>query len=103
MIETKYDFLVSDESVEKNILRLINQMWKLIPMKENEEDWEKQLQTVILQVVGFAEIFNQDPKYLELLAKLEGLRISKVDFQIYRKSVFESISLLQGIKNDRCK
>ena len=101
MIETKYDFSFSNEVINKNIARLINQMWKLIPMKENGEDWEKQLETVVLQVIGFGEIFKTDSRYLELLAKLEGLRLSKVEFYTYRKTVFEAISLLQEIKNAR--
>ena len=44
---TKYGFDVSTEVITKNINRLTNQVWKLIPMYENEEDWEKQLNTVI--------------------------------------------------------
>ena len=32
---------IASESVERNITRLTNQIWKLIPMKENNEDWEK--------------------------------------------------------------
>jgi hypothetical protein len=39
-------------------------MWKLIPMKENEEDWEKQLDTVILEIAGLNEIFIKDPQFL---------------------------------------
>ena len=40
---TKYGFSVSIEDIEKNIKRLTNQLWKLIPMRENEEDWKRQL------------------------------------------------------------
>jgi hypothetical protein len=36
---TKYDFVVPSEMFEKNVMRLTNQMWKLIPMRENDEDW----------------------------------------------------------------
>jgi hypothetical protein len=55
---TKYNFTIDNIDVlEKNFVRLINQMWKLIPMKENEENWEKQLDTVILEIAGLKEIF----------------------------------------------
>jgi hypothetical protein len=37
---TKYGFEFSNEQIDKNIQRLTNQMWKLIPMRENEEDWQ---------------------------------------------------------------
>ena len=43
----KYDIKFPEETISKNITRLTNQMWKLIPMRENEENWEKQLETVI--------------------------------------------------------
>ena len=32
-----FDF--SKESIDKNIGRLTNQLWKLIPMRENNENW----------------------------------------------------------------
>ena len=36
---TKYDFYIAPEAIEKNVTRLTNQMWKLIPMKENNVDY----------------------------------------------------------------
>lgn len=87
--------------IEKNIVRLINQLWKLIPMRENSEDWEKQLNTVIIEIAGLGQIFNQEPQFLQLVSKLEGLRVVETDFNLYRKTVFESIGLLRGCsKND---
>lgn len=86
--------------VEKNIVRLTNQLWKLIPMRENKEDWKKQLNTVIIEVAGLGEIFKQEPQFLQLLSKLQGLLIVETDFQIYRKTVFEAIGILRGcLKN----
>ena len=37
----KYDIDFSKEVIEHNIRRLTNQIWKLIPMFEHEEDWNK--------------------------------------------------------------
>ena len=95
---TKYGFEVSTANIAVDINRLTNQLWKLIPMRENNESWESQLETVIIELTGLNEIFNIDEKYLILLSKLEGLRIVHVDFIIYRKTVFECISLLRDIK-----
>lgn len=75
-------------------MRLTNQLWKLIPMKEHEEDWQKQLDTVVLEITGLKEIFILTPCLVSLLSKLEGLRVVEVPFTLYRKTVFESISLL---------
>jgi hypothetical protein len=61
---TKYNFEFQEEDIRVNIRRLTNQMWKLIPMRENEEDWQKQLDTVILEVAGLNEIFIATPQLL---------------------------------------
>ena len=96
---TKYGFKTPIEPFEKNITRLTNQTWKLIPMRENEEDWQKQLDTVILEIAGLNEIFLEDPQFLQLLAKLEGIKAVEavIDFSLYRKTVFEAIGLLRGL------
>lgn len=96
---TKYGFIIDTETISTNITRLTNQLWKLIPMRENEEAWDKQLNTVILEIAGLSEIFISDPRFLQLLTKLEGLKaLEDIEFQLYRKTVFESISLLQDLK-----
>lgn len=94
---TKYNFNIPDKVLLSNVNRLTNQLWKLIPMRENEENWQTQLETVILEIAGLNNIFNIQNDYLILLSKLEGLKSLEVDFNIYRKTVFECISLLRGI------
>ena len=96
---TKYGIEVSREVLNKNCQRLINQLWKLIPMREHEEDWVKQLDTVINEIVGLNDILNSRPQFLQLLSKLEGLRIEENSFEFYRKTIFEAINLIQEFKN----
>lgn len=79
-------------------MRLTNQLWKLIPMRENNEDWHKQLDTMIIEVVGLKEIFISSPLFLQILIKLEGLKAVDIEFDLYRKTVFEAINLLQELK-----
>ena len=93
---TKYGFEFKTHDIEVNVRRLTNQLWKLIPMREHEEDWSKQLETVTLEIAGLNEIF-MNPQFLQLLSKLEGLRTQETNFELYRKTVFESISLLQEL------
>lgn len=99
MLLNKYNIDFSVEDVKKNAQRLTNQLWKLIPMREHDEDWQKQLDTVLLEIVGLNEIFI-GPLFLPLISKLEGLRVQEIDFDFYRKTVFECISILQGIVKD---
>ncbi len=98
-IYTKYDFSFPQESIEKNVIRLTNQIWKLIPMRENNEDWEKQLETVIIQIAGLQKIFLYDSLFLELLSKLEGLNEART-FEFFRKTVFECINLIQELSKN---
>lgn len=97
-MESKYGFEFPKETVEKTVARLTNQIWKLIPMRENNEDWQKQLESVIVEIAGLNEIFLFNPLFLPLLANLEGLRDTETEFEIYRTKVFGSISLLQELK-----
>lgn len=69
-------------------------------MYENNEDWQKQLNTVIIEIAGLNEIFISNPQFLQLLSKLEGLKVVEINFNLYRKTVFEAINLLQGIKKN---
>jgi hypothetical protein len=85
--------MISKENLRITTKRLTNQLWKLIPMREHGEDWEKQLNTVLIEIAGLNEIFI-GPHFLQLLSKLEGLKIVEVGFELYRKTIFECISLL---------
>ena len=79
---TKYLFDFPNEVIEKNITRLTNQMWKLIPMCENNEDWKKQLNTVTIEIAGLNEIFILEPQFLQLLSKMDGLSTVEMTFSL---------------------
>ena len=96
--EIKYNFNFKQEDIDVNVRRLTNQLWKLIPMREHDEDWKKQLDTVIIEIAGLNEIFS-GPQFLQVLSKLEGLKVSDTSFELYRRTIFESISLIQGMKH----
>ena len=95
-MKTKYNFNFEMENININVRRLTNQLWKLIPMREHEENWVKQLDTVIIEIAGLNQIFIE-PQFLQLLSKLEGLKVQQTSFDLYRKTVFECIGLLQEL------
>ena len=91
--------VIPENVVESNIARLTNQLWKLIPMRENEENWLGQLDSLIIELAGLNELSsNTDEKFLILLSKIKGLQIENTTFQTYRKTVFECISLLREMR-----
>ena len=70
---TKYEFDFAKETIDKNVMRLTNQIWKLIPMREHNEDWKKQLDTVIIEIAGMNELLIYKSEGFQLLTKLEGM------------------------------
>ena len=70
-------------------------------MKENNEDWLKQLDTVSIEIAGMNALVKseQTSQFLQLLFKLEGLKTKQdINFEVYRKTIFETINILQGMK-----
>jgi len=59
-----YNINFSTEVINKTVIRLINQIWKLIPMRENNENWKKQLNTIIIEVTGLSVIFKDNVLFL---------------------------------------
>lgn len=92
------NIIVSKKVFEANINRLTNQLWKLIPMRENGENWQGQLETVVLEIIGLNKLFSDSLDFLVLISKLKGLEQNNIDFDLYRKTIFEAISLLRGIR-----
>ena len=91
--------VIPEEAVKSDIARLTNQLWKLIPMRENKEDWLNHLNYLIVELAGLNELCsNTDEKFLILLSKLKGLQVEDTAFQVYRKTVFECISLLREMR-----
>ncbi len=102
----KYNLNISDKIIEKDIKRIINQIYKLLPLREEGENWQKPLQTVIQQLVGLQRLFlgQQEEFFLILLCKLEGMNflIQEEQFSLYRRVIFQCLSLLSEIKQNVC-
>ena len=101
LMETKYDNLsINKEAIFDDLKRLINQIWKLLPMRENNENWKKHLEGVILEFIGLQEIFVEDElDFLIVISKLEGIKNSEIDFFQYRSEIFSIIHILGDKKN----
>ena len=67
-------------------------------MRENEEDWQKKLDTVLIELRGLHNMFGDQLDFLILLSKLEGL-YEAPNFMTYRVTVFSAISLLTELAN----
>lgn len=99
---TIYDSNIENSVVAFNFNRLKNQIFHLLPLNEEGEDWLKPLNTIILEVAGLSNLFPEDVKIFELLSKLEGMKAQgkDIDFQWFRRIIFECCSLAQTIENN---
>ena len=68
-------------------------------MRENNENWQLHLESLIIEIAGLNEILQNFHLLEQLLSKLEGLRIVETEFFIYRKTVFECLTLLKELSN----
>lgn len=88
----------TNEVREQDLQRLINQLWKLLPMREHNEDWQTHLKIVTEEISGLLEIYKDKVDSLVLLSKLRGLPSEECnDFMIYRRTVFRCIELLSQV------
>lgn len=106
MIKIKRNIEVSKKEIEQNLKRLTNQIYKILPLREEDQNWELPLNTIIEELNGLYILLEDKPsQFLTLLCKLEGLTMykNKEDFFEYRRVIFECLSLLEEIKNELIK
>lgn len=97
-MKDQYNLNYPNSNICKDMTRLINQVWKLLPMRENKEDWLKQLDSVLLELRGLHQLFGEQLDFLILISKLEGLK-DEQNFMSYRVGVFGSISLMTELSH----
>lgn len=97
MISIKYNIEIKEEIVHNELKKTINQVYKLLPIREEGGDWQKPLLTLIEQLGGMSRLFyDQQHIFFPLICKLEGLfnLIKEDDFQNYRRTIFDCLGLL---------
>lgn len=102
----KYGVIINNDSVQRNLKRLTNQIYKLLPEREEELDWRSPLNTIILELAGMDRLLvDQHDILFPLLCKLEGLLIltQPEDFYMFRRTIFECLSLMSNLKKNLCQ
>jgi uncharacterized protein (UPF0147 family) len=97
----KYDIIIQDNAVERNIERITNQIFKLLPSREEGNDWQTPLNNLIIEVAGMAELLKDHTDLFSLLCRMEGLLTltQEEDFLNYRKTIFECLGLMNNLKS----
>ena len=96
----KYNIQISEDAITDNIDRMINQIFKLLPSREEGGDWETPLHNLILEVGGMNRLLNDQTILFSLLCKMEALTTltGEDDFFYFRKLIFECLGLLKQLK-----
>ena len=88
---------VSAEAVKFNLKRITNQIYRLLPLREENGEWKLPLQTIMEELGGMNFlIFNQETLFFSILCKLQGLLTLEEDddFQTYRRTIFDCLTLI---------
>lgn len=96
----KYDAEIDDNAIAKNIEKITNQIFKLLPLREEGGDWQSPLENLILEIVGMSKLLSDHTDLFPLLCKMEALLTltKEDDFLAFRKLIFECLGLCNSLK-----
>lgn len=94
---TKYGRDVNNSNFDNYIDSIKNKVYKLLPLREEKLQWEKHLDTILVELSGFDSLTLNETKLITVLSKLEALH-SIEEFKVYRKTIFECLNSLEELK-----
>lgn len=98
----KYDININNKAISYRLQNLINQIYKLLPSRQQGADWAKPLQTILEELAGMQRLMNCNYSeiFFPLLNKLQGLYslINEDDFSCYRRTIFECLGLMNELQ-----
>lgn len=105
-MELNYNIDITKDTFKKNVNRLVNQIYKLLPNREEGGDWIKPLETIIEELSGMSSLIQDHQNlFFSLLCKLEGLKSlrSENSFDIFRRTIFECLNIMSKIRDSICQ
>lgn len=110
VINTKYvDF--KEELYKRYISYIKNQIYKILPLAEEQGEWRKHLDTLMVELTGSDKVFLHTVDFISLINKLETLKkcpdfpssysleeIQEQDeFKLFRKTIFECMNIAENL------
>ena len=93
---------IDNQAIVSNLKRLTNQIYKLLPNREENIDWQTPLKTIIEELSGMNRLVpvSYQEIIFSLLCKLEGLNILNDEdkFYEYRRTIFDCLNIIQTLK-----
>ena len=96
----KYGIDINKEAIIKNIDRITNLIFKLLPSREEDLEWMIPLQNLIIEIDGMNSLLSDQTILFNLLCKMESLLTltREEDFYLFRKIIFECLGLCNSLK-----
>ena len=94
--------ILTDEQIKKEIYsgylnKLKNRLYGLLCEKEKNGEWEKFLDTLLIELIGFSKE-SKTINYYNLFYKLSCLRY--LDYKYFRKTIFECMNLIDSFEEN---
>ena len=107
MIDTNIGAQVSEEMLANYFTYLVNHFYKILPMRENEEEtlgvYMQSLQVELLGAKSLMTEFGKDPEFLVLTAILQWLiKHPNCSVKTVKREVFKAINVCEKMR-DRYK
>jgi len=99
MVETTVGVLVNEEMVSNYFKNLVNQFFKILPMREKgEESLPTYIESLQCELLGCGDVIaqlNNDPSFLSLVSILEHLNshVQELTIKQVKREVFKAISI----------
>lgn len=97
---------IPDRLFQNYIGSLVNQFFKILPIRENEEptlrEYMKNLQIELLGSKGLIAELNNDSQYLTLISILQYMIDNDCDIPTTKSQVFKAISICNRLKGKYC-
>lgn len=113
-MKTSVGIDINDEMVSNRLSCLINQFYKILPIKENNPDTlKKYARSLLREMLGLKDLIvliNNDAMYASLLSILQYMISNECSVEDVRSDVFKSIALIKklivqygGLRGDSCE
>lgn len=87
--------MLEDEFRESYKEKMKNKLFGLLRERERGGEWEKYLDTILIELAGYNES-SKTIEYYTLFYKLNMLRF--LSFKYYRKTIFECMNLFDRVE-----
>lgn len=100
----KYDVEIDNMVIANRLKQLINLTYKLLPIREEQGEWESLLSTIVTEIAGMNELLPVEYQDIifPLLCKLEGLfkLTFEEDFFEFRRVIFECLNMMGKVRDN---